>query len=183
MGSGTWTCTGTGSSLWDGSGFAGLTFDAETSTIKFTNTSSTARTFIGAGNTYYNFWSSAGASTASLTISGSNTFNDFKDDGTAAHSILFTVSTTQTVTSFTVSGTAGNLITINSTTTGLHTLSKSTGNVSCDYLNIQHSAAQGGATWYAGANSTNNNGVATAGRGWHFNAPDNTYNFAPMLAP
>lgn len=60
-----------------------------------------------------------------MTISGSNTFADFKDDGSVAHSILFTAGTTQTVTTFTVNGTAGNLITINSTTTATHALVKS----------------------------------------------------------
>ncbi len=171
MGSGTWTLTGTGT-IWNTSGVTNLTFNANTSTIKITNSSATARTFSGGGSTFNNFWSSAGAGTASLTIAGSNTFNDFKDDGSAAHSILFTTGTTQTVTTFTVSGTAGNLITINSTTTGTHALVKAGGGtISRDYLNIQHSVATPTDTWYAGVNSTDNQGVTTAGSGWTFTAP------------
>jgi hypothetical protein len=162
------------------------TVNAGTSTIKFTDTSNTAVTFAGNGATYNNVWFNRGGSTANITVSGSNTFADFKDTGTAAHSILFTAGTTQTFSTFTVSGTVGNLIKINSTTTGIHTLSKSSGTVASDYLDIQHSVASGGASWYAGNHSTNNQGVATTGSGWVFTgapftnpgniyASDNTY--------
>ena len=171
MGSGTWTLTGTGT-VWDFATVTNLTLNANTSTIKITDTSATARTFSGGGKTYNNFWSSAGASTASLTIAGSNTFADFKDDGSAAHSILFTAGTTQTVTTWNVSGSSGNLITINSTNTATHALTKAGGGtISSDFLNIQHSVATPADTWYAGANSTDNQAVATAGSGWIFTAP------------
>jgi hypothetical protein len=48
-----------------------------------------------------------------------------------------------------------------------HDLIKTTGKVSCDYLDISNSNATGGASWYAGANSvdTDNND------GWLFEAP------------
>lgn len=164
------TSTGNGG-FWNFSSTGSVT-SSTNSTIKFTNTTNTAINFIGGGQAYNNVWFSRGASTGSITISGSNTFNDFKDDGTAAHSILFTTGTTQTFTTFTVSGTVGNLITINSTTTGTHALVKSGGGViSSDYLNIQHSVATPGSTWYAGTNSTNNQATATAGSGWIFTAP------------
>ena len=122
-------------------------------------------------------WSSATTSTASLTISGSNTFNQLKDTGTVAHSILFTTGTIQYITDWQVSGNVGQLISINSTTTGTHTLSKSSGIVSASYLNIQHSIATGGATWKAGLTSTNNQAVSTAGSGWTF-VGDNTFGAA-----
>lgn len=144
----------------------------EWSTIKFTNTSATAISFEWNWFAYSNLWFARGASTWSITISGSNTFADFKDDGSIAHSILFTAGTTQTVTTFTVNGTAWNLITLNSTTTATHALVKSWGwTISCDYLNIQHSVATPWSTWYAGANSVNNQAVATAWSGWTFTAP------------
>lgn len=178
MGIGIWTLTGTGT-IWNLSAVTNLTLNEETSTIKFTNSTSTDRTFAGGGQTYNNFWSAAGASTANLTITGSNTFNDFKDDGSAAHTIKFTTGTTQTVTTFTVSGSSGNLITIDSTSTGTHALTKSGGGeISCDYLNIQHSVARpwsgaaGIDTWYAGLNSTDNQSTTTAGSGWIFDSPD-----------
>jgi len=151
----------------------GGTISASTGTLKFTDSSGSAMTFVGNGNAYNNIWWARGASTASNTISGSNTFTDFKDTGTAAHSILFTTGTTQHVTTFTVTGNgAGNEISINSTTTGTHALIKDGGGtISCDYLNIQHSVATPATTWYAGANSINNQAVATAGSGWTFTAP------------
>lgn len=170
MGASTVTLTGTGT-VWNFATVTGLTLNANTSTIKITDTSATARTFAGGGKTYNNFYSNAGAGTASLTISGSNTFADFKDDGSAAHSILFTAGTTQTVATFTVSGASGAVITINSTTTGVHNLVKTGGGtINRDWLNIQHSIASPAITWYAGTNSTDNQGVATAGRGWIFTA-------------
>lgn len=171
MGSGTWTLNGTGT-VWNTSSITNLTLNAGSSTIKITNSSGTSVTFSGGGATLNNVWFSRGSSTGSITIIGSNTFADFKDDGTAAHSILFTTGTTQTFTTFTVSGSSGNLITINSDTTGTHSLVKSGGGtVSCDYLNIQHSIATPSSTWYAGTHSTDNQAVATAGSGWIFTAP------------
>ena len=171
--------TGVGS-VWNFSTTAALSVTG-TGTIKCTNTSNSAITFTGGSFTYANVWFSRGASTGNITIQNSNTFSDFKDDGTAAHSILFTAGTTQTVTTFTVSGTAGQLITLNSTTTAVYNITKTTGVVSRDYLNIQHCRAGGGATFYAGVNSTNNQGVASAGYGWHFSVPDVSSEFTKML--
>ncbi len=80
--------------------------------------------------------------------------------------------TTLNVTTWSVSGSAGNLITITSNTTATHNIVKLGGGVvSADYLNIQHSVATPAGTWYAGANSTNNQAVATAGSGWVFTDP------------
>jgi hypothetical protein len=56
----------------------------------------------------------------------------------------------------------GNLITLSSDNgVDQFTLSKSSGVVSCDYLDISNSNATGGAAWYAGSHSadtTNNDG-------------------------
>lgn len=168
LGSATHLITGTGSCC----NLTQATMTANTATLKFTNTSASAITFNGNSKIYNNVWFDRGASAGSITISGSNTFNDFKDTGTVAHSLLFTASTTQYIQTFTVVGSAGQLKTINSTTTAVHYLVKTTpGQISCDYLNIQHSIASGANVWYAGLNSTNNQGVATAGNGWVFSAP------------
>ena len=178
--SGLITITGSGTNAWSINSASGLTFNAGTSTIKFTDATASSITFTGSGQVYNNVWFARGVSAASNTMVGSNTFNDFKDDGSAAHSILFTAGTTTTVTTFTVSGTAGNLKTINSTTTATHNLVKSGGGtISSDYLNIQHSVATPASTWYAGVNSVNNQGVATAGSGWSFTAPASTYTIQP----
>ncbi|MEI6849452.1 MAG: choice-of-anchor tandem repeat GloVer-containing protein, partial [archaeon] len=159
------TLSGSTGTLFSNSG----TYTAGTSTIKFTDTGNSAITFAGGGGTFNNIWFARGTSTASNTISGNNTFKDFKDNGSIAHSILFTTGSTQHVTTFTVSGTAGNLISINSTDTGTHALVKDGGGtISSDYLNIQHSVATPSSTWYAGLNSTNNQSVSTSGSGWIF---------------
>ena len=175
MGSGTWTATGadvdstSGNKIW----FVeddDITITCETSTVKFTDASSNAKTFVGSaevGHIYNNLWLT-GAGTGSFIIVGANTFNDIKVD-TPPHTVKFTESTTTTVTTFTVSGTDGKLITIDSVNGATqHILSKSSGTVDCDYLDISNSNAAGGATWNAGLHSldTANND------GWIF-APTN----------
>lgn len=165
MGTATHLLTGTGQ-VWTGTNSV---LTPSTSTLKITDTSNTAITFSGGGISYHNVWFARGASTASNTIAGSNFYNDFKDNGTAAHSILWTAGTTQTFKTFTVSGTAGQLITLDSTTTATYTFNKlGGGTVSCDYLVIQHCIAGPSGQWYGGANSTNSQATATAGSGWNF---------------
>lgn len=168
MGSGLWTLTGTGT-VWDTGGATGLSVTGSSASIKITNTSAANVTFAGGGFTYGNIWFSRGASANDNIITGSNTFGDIKDTGTVAHSLRFAQASNTTFTTFTVSGSAGQLISIDSSGgTGTHTLTCASGIISCDYLNIQHSVATGGATFYAGKNSTNNQAVATAGSGWQF---------------
>lgn len=167
LGSGTFTLS-SNAIIWNLSTPTNLTVNANTSTILSTNTS--AKTWAGGGKTYNNLKFS-GSGTAAITITGSNTFSKFEDIGSAAHSILFTNGTTQTIATWAVSGTSGNVITINSDTTATHALTKSGGGTVCaDYLNIQHSVATPGSTWYAGTNSVDNQAVATAGSGWTFTA-------------
>ena len=57
------------------------------------------------------------------------------------------------------------------------TLSKSSGIVECDYLNLSNSTATGGATWYAGSHSINGGNNV----GWHFTdvPPPAPPNFIP----
>lgn len=168
MGSGVWSVTSTGSSVWSVSSI-GLTLNGNTSTIKFTNTGSGGKTFAGGGVTYNNIWFAGGTGTGTYTITGSNTFNDFKDNGTIAHSILFTHGTTQTVSTFHVTGNSGQLITLDSDTTATFALTLSGDYiVSSDYLSIAHSSASPTTLhWYAGTHSTNG-GTNT---GWIFSAP------------
>ena len=173
MGSGVWNLTGI-DTVWDLGSTTNLTLNEETSTLKITDTSGSAKSFTSeSGQTYYNFWIDSGMSTADFYVDGSNTFNDFKDTGTVAHNIFFSNGTTQTVNTFTVSGTPGNLITLNSgNDLDTFALVKSGGGtISSDYLNIQHSVATPADTWYAGLNSIDNQLVAEVGSGWIFTAP------------
>ncbi len=171
MGNGTWTFVGDiATMIWDCAISTNMTLNADTSTIKFSELSGSANTkiFNGGGLTYNNIWftnPTSGLSTGAWTITGSNTFSDFKDDNISAHTIQFANGTTQTVNTFTVSGSAGNLISLNSSVSGsAWNLSKSSGTVSSDYLSLKDSHASGGAHFCAGANSTNVSGNT----GWSF---------------
>ncbi len=151
--------------------YTGSNFSATTATIKYSSTTNNAQTFDGGGGTYSTVTFDRGASTAAITITGSNTFLSLNDLGTAAHSLLTTVATTQTISicNLGLAGRGTNVLTINSTTTGTFAWVKTGGGtISSDYLNIQHCIATPTLTWYAGANSTDNQANATAGSGWVF---------------
>ena len=161
MGSGTWTISVSSGVAWNTASITGMTLNPSTSTI--TMTSASSKTFLGGGLTYYNL-NQGGAGT--LTISGSNTFNNITNT-VQPNTVTFTAGTTQTVSNFSLSGTVGNLITINSATPGTQaTLSKASGTVSVSYVSIQDSNATGGATWLAAVG----NGNVDAGNnlGWIF---------------
>lgn len=161
MGSGTWEFTGKGLTMViEGEGT--INIYPETSTIKISNPSAANKYFYnntGSNQTFNNIdWTGNG----SLYIYDSNTFNDFKAENPSS-SILFERGKTTTVNSFNVVGSAGGLVTLGvfGEGTDKHTLSKSSGVVVCDYLDISNSIATGGATWYAGVHSTdsgNNSG-------------------------
>jgi len=165
---GTLTCPGVTTLAFNNAAPAGFSTVAGTGTGKISMTGATAKTFVGGGSTYNCTLSNDGA--GALTISGANTFTTIAN-GVQPTAFVFPISVTQTVTNWNVSGTAGNLVTITSGTAGTAaTLSKSSGTVSSNYLSLKDSAATGGATWYAGANSTNVSGNS----GWIFsNAPSN----------
>jgi hypothetical protein len=121
-----------------------MTLNPSTSTI--TMTSASTKAFNGGGLTYYNLNQGG---TGSLSIGGSNTFNDITNTVQPA-TLSFTELTTQTVSNFSLSGTVGNLITIQSAFTPLQfTLSKSSGTINAQYLSIKYSNATGGAVWNA----------------------------------
>lgn len=139
-------------------------------TFIVTQISSNTRTFTGGGNVFGGLTYTLAGSTGTLVISGSNTFGTLAvSDASNARTLQFTAGTTTTITNaFTVSGTASNLITINSSSAGTPAiLSKASGVIARQYLSIQDSTATGGATWYAGALSTNVSGNT----GWIFTNP------------
>jgi hypothetical protein len=146
---------------------------------KIRMTSTSAKTFVGGGSTFNCTLDQAGTGQLTLTGATNNTFNDIINSVQPA-TVRFTAGTTTTfVNGFNLSGTAGNLITISSATAATHTLSKASGTVSCDYLSITNSIATGGASWYAGANSTNVSGNT----GWIFTAsPGVTVNVTGVFA-
>jgi hypothetical protein len=173
MGSGTWTIQSSG---WDAlTNNAGLTLNANTSTISLTSAS--AKSFAGAGATYYNL-NQGGV--GALTITGSNTFNAIGNT-TQPATVSFTNGTTQTVNNFTLSGTSGNLITINSTAPGSQfNMIKNTGtNVLSSYLSITDSAVTPLGYWFAPTSQGNVNGGNNTG--WNFNASGSSFGNFLML--
>ena len=152
-----------GTAIFNNFGPTGFTTTAGTGTGKISMTSAVAKTFIGGDATYNCTLNQGGA--GALTVTGNNTFNDITNTVQPA-SILFTAGTTNTFNNFSLRGTAGNLITISSPTAATHTLNKSSGTVTSDYLSISYSNASGGAGWFAGANSVNGGNNT----GWNFTA-------------
>jgi hypothetical protein len=131
------------------------------------------KSFVGGGATYNCTLSndSAGA----LTISGNNTFTTITNT-VRPTTFSLTGGNTQTVTNWNVGGLAGNLVTIDRAGTGTSTLSKASGTISSDYLNIQLNTATGGATWYAGANSIDSG----FNSGWIFTGPPVAYSITAL---
>lgn len=165
---GTLICTTSGT-VFNNAAPTNFTTTAGTGTGVISLTSATAKTFIGAGSTFNCTINNGGA--GALTITGSNTFTTLANS-VQPTTFTFTAGTTTTLTNWNVSGTAGNLVTIGSATAASHTLSKASGTVSADYLSISRSTATGGATWYAGANSTNGGNNS----GWIFSAAPSVNN-------
>ena len=161
MGSGTWTATGTGT-VWNALPGSGLTLNEDTSTIVVSDTSATAKTFVGGGQTYYNLTITGD----DVTITGNNTFNVLAlNNPTEAEGLIIGTESTQTISNLTTTATAGNVVLLSGVAGGAaETLSDSSGTNCVDYLTITNITATGGASWYAGANSTDGGGNS----GWTF---------------
>lgn len=115
MGSGIWEVTGNfidNFDVWtiDETDPHELILHAETSTLKFTDTTEYPKMMSGftAGKTYNNVWFS-GNGTGEFFIQGSNTFNQLKID-TPPHIIKFEVGKTQNINELVVSGTVSDPI-------------------------------------------------------------------------
>jgi hypothetical protein len=141
------------------------TITASTATIAITTAGTNTRTFAGNGNTYGTLTYTVAGSTGKLFITGSNTFDtiNFSDASNARTLSLTAATTTTIVTALNIKGTSANKMTLNSVTAATHTLSKSSGFISCDNASITNSIATGGATWVA-TRSTNVSGNT----GWNF---------------
>ena len=144
-----------------------MTLTPGSSTIEFTGTVGT-KTFAGGGLTYNNIKLND-TNANNLTITGANTFNDITiTGGSNAHTLTLPSSTTTTATTFHATGASGHVITLApGTASTVYTLSVASGTVSCDWLSMTFSTATGGATFYAGANSTDGGNNT----GWIFTAP------------
>jgi hypothetical protein len=161
LGSGTHTINGAVAALV--SNLASGVIVGGTSTMVISDTSSTAKTFAGGGNTFNNL-SITGGGTGAVTISGSNTFNTVTIG--SPKSVVMTASTTTTVQNLVAWGSSGNLVTFTSSTPG--TAWNIVGNtvvyIWCDWLSLTDSHASGTTAFYAGADSTSVSGNT----GWTF---------------
>jgi len=163
-----WTLTGTGTvwNLVDGG-----TLGAGTSAldIYITNTSATAITFAGAGQTYRRLFIRRGAiNTNQVTITGSNYFIGFYHTGGSTQTLTFTGGTdTYIFDTFAVgSSSAVTNISSSSATVPFNIYKSLSGLVICNNVSITRSAASPADTWYA-INSTN----VAGNTGWIFSAP------------
>lgn len=97
---------------------------------------------------------------SSVTVGGTMTFIS-----SFAASISITAGLTLTAGTFVATGSSGKLLSFTSATAGTAwNLSVASGIVSCNFLSLKDSHAAGGASFYAGANSTNVSGNT----GWIF---------------
>jgi hypothetical protein len=165
MGNGTWT-DATGAWTCD----SGATLTCNGSTVQMNAQS----TFAGGGKIYNIVRTPAGST--GVTVTGANTIGTLILP--AGGKLKLPSATTTTITNgFIATGTSGSHITIvASTGSSAAVLSKTSGIVTCDWLDITDSTAQGGASWYAGANST-----LTRTSGWVNTGAPSTFN-AMLLA-
>lgn len=155
LGTAQWTITGT-STAWNVDPAA--TVSASTSTLEFNSTANNALTFAGGGHTYNEIFFTRGSSTGVITVTGSNTFGAFIDNGSVGHTLTLQHGTTQTVTALTVAGSAGNSITINSDSPGTAaTISQASGTVASSFLYLRDNHATGGATFNATQSASEGN--------------------------
>jgi hypothetical protein len=166
MRSGLWTITSIGVAAW--SDTTNGTFDAGTSTIKFTGSGTNIKVFSGYSHTYYNVWiatTGTGAFNFRNSFSATSTYNNLKVD--AGRTVNF-IRSPIVVKTLTAVGTVGNVITFQSETAGTAwSISTTSGYVSGDYLSVQDSHATPTNRFFAGANSTDVSGNI----GWVFAAP------------
>ena len=156
---------GTSSSGFNGSN-TGTTYNITSATVIFT-TSGTAL-FNAGGNTTFPAVTMSG--TGQLIIGQaitSPTITTLSNTVQPCTISLLSTITRLNVTNFNLSGAAGNLVTLNSSVAGTQAnIRKTSGTVNAQYMYIQDSLADGGATWIA--NPAINGGNNT---GWVFSGP------------
>jgi hypothetical protein len=172
MGSGTWTLTGTGV-VWNVSNTVGYTLIGSSATVLVTDTSATLKTFEHRQTTqklgYLEFSAGGGGN----VLFGPSGYYGTLVLGANKTYLINTSGSGLKTDDFRAKGTAGNLVTIQSATGGVAspgtpaTLTQASGYVVGQYLSIRDSNATGGATWFAGAQSTNVSGNS----GWIFTDP------------
>jgi len=158
MGSGTWTLSGTGS-VWT---YTAGTLYKVTANIVLSDTSTTARTFAGGGQSYNKLTIGGTTGVSTTSITGNNQFTELASTKTVAHTITLDAGGTMTVGAWTVTGTVGNVVTVGGSTTMTVAGARVSG---VDYLALGTTviSATSPGEFYAGANSTGGtNAILTA---------------------
>ncbi len=159
LGNGTWTIQGTGT-VWNFTTVTNLTFNANSSSIVFTATSATARSFATGGKTYNSVSVSANTSGGSFSITTANTIATLNI--TAPNYIALTGGSTFVITNaLSATGTASNIVTFASNTTGTATTISSANNGTFVWTAFRDMTFTGGGTFVAtsGLNLGNNSGI------------------------
>lgn len=148
IGTGTFTLSGGGGGNVCNVGSGETVSNATGGLIKFTDTTSSTKTFIGAGKTFGNVEIATGGNSGVFAITGANTFSTLTIGPGAV--VTLPVSTTNTVSSLVANGTGG-LITLRSSSAGTAaTLAKSGGGTSyVDYCSIKDITASPSSTFFA----------------------------------
>jgi hypothetical protein len=186
MGSGQWIIVNgvSGQTAWGFGTTTGLTLNAGTSTIvcNFSLSGTGSWTFAGGGLTYYNLqWQNPSVLyNQTMTMTGSNTFNNITIQSYVLFTRTLTLSstTTQTVSSLSLTGASStNQLVINAVTSGTAaTFSVASGKVTGQYISLQDNTATGGATFYTGLGSS----VVSNVTGWNYGNPSTTQNLSLM---
>lgn len=150
--------------------FTGATYSCTSATLTVA-TSSNAKTISIGGNAFGTITYNNSGSTGSLIFANSAFLTGLNfSDATNARTMTLPSGTGLVISAggFNVDGTSGKLMTINSSTPGsASSISIASGFVVADYLSLTDSNATGGATFFAGSNSTDGGGNT----GWNFTAP------------
>jgi len=157
MGSGTWTLSGTGT-VWT---YTAGTFFKGTANIVLSDTSTTARTFAGGGQSYNKLTIGGTTGISTLIIDGVNQFTELASTKTVAHTIDFNF-LGKTFGAWTVTGTVGNVVTVSNAPSIIIAGARVSG---VNYLALGTTTidATSPGEFYAGANSTGGtNAILTA---------------------
>ena len=164
------TCRGVGTVFAEGEANGALSANL-TVLINNTNTPTSAVTFSGpvTSGQYTDLIFDRGASTATNTVLGSNSFTNFRDLGTATHILQFGGGTTNFIgDTFDVKGSPGNFITLQRSSAVTTFLQKGKGLVICDWVTVislnalDYNGDTAIGVWYSGPNST-----VTGSTGWN----------------
>jgi hypothetical protein len=145
-----------------------FTLNAQSSTIAISYTSSTTLTLNLGSYTYNNILIAGSPSISTVQLKGGFSANSLMSSRSSAYIVQLDSGTTTSFNQFRLFGSAGKLISLQSSVPSSNaTVSQGVGTVSCNYLYMSNISATGGASWFAGANSTNVSGNT----GWIFSNP------------